>query len=195
MAERLDPGLAEVQVSRAAMHYRHAEWGAMLQRSRRALALDSLRFEARLMEAAALLRLRRLDEATARIERLAADRPGEPSVESLWGQLLLLEGRSAEALTHLERAARWSRDDPSLSFALGQASLLAGRPPEARDAFARTVELDPRYYDAWLRLATACHLLGDSAGRERALERAAALPDARDGRAQALRREFERPAP
>ena len=51
----------------------------------------------------------------------------------------------------------------------------------------RTVTIDSRYYDGWLRLALACHVLGDSAARDAALGRAALLPESRDGRVAELR--------
>jgi len=186
-AESLDPRLPEVQVSRAGYHLRRGEWSEVLARSRLALASDSTRAEARLLEATALLRLRRLDEARERLARLRAGDPADPAIESLWGQLLMLEGRFDEALPPLERASRWTPDDPSLAFALGNVSLRLGRAGEARAAFERTVAIDSRYYDGWLRLALACHLLGDSAARDAALERASLLPESRDGRVAELR--------
>ena len=186
-AESLDPRLPEVQVSRAGYHLRRGEWSEVLARSRRALASDSTRAEARLLEATALLRLRRLDQARERLARLKAGDPADPAIESLWGQLLMLEGRFDEALPPLERASRWTPDDPGLAFALGNVCLRLGRADEARAAFERTVTIDSRYYDGWLRLALACHVLGDSAARDAALGRAALLPESRDGRVAELR--------
>ena len=120
--------------------------------------------------------------------------PGHPGVEALRGQLLLIQGRSDAALPLLEHAALWVNDDPALLYALGNASLLEGRAIEAAGAFERTVALDPAYYDGWLRLALARHGLGDGPGRDAALARAAALPEAGDGRVAALRRQWANPA-
>ena len=93
----------------------------------------------------------------------------------------------------LEAAAQWIRDDASLAYALGMAGLKLERLPEARSGFERTVAIDPRFYDGWLHLALTCRLLGDTAAREQAMQRAASLPEARDGRVERLRRQFATP--
>ena len=98
-------------------------------------------------------------------------------------------------LPALEHASRWKQGDASLENALGVANAAVGRPGEARAAFERTLALDPAYYDGWLRLARACHELGDRRARDAALGRAAALPEARDGRAAALARVLAAGAP
>ena len=64
------------------------------------------------------------------------------------------------------------------------------RPPPvwpARAAFEDWVRVEPTLYDGWLRLATACHLMGDAGARDAALAKAQALPESADGRAAQLR--------
>ena len=190
-AERLEPRHPALHVERAVLRMQHGDWPGVLANARRALEFDPYRGEARLLEATALLRLRRLDEAQAVLAGLRERNPGDPAVESLWGQLLLVRGQVAEALPALERAARWIGDDAALSYALGVASLMAGRPDAARAALRRTAELDPGYYDCWLRLAWAEHLCGDAQGAMAALARARSLPESADGRADALERRLQ----
>ena len=192
-AARLDPRLPSVPVSRAMLELRHGRWEGVLDQSRRALALDSLRQEAIGLEATALLRLRRLDEAEARITHWLARVPGDPQAEALLGQLLIVRHRPAEAIPHLERAARWITDDPALWFALGSASMQREDFQRAREAFEHTLALDPQDYESWLRLAWCARAQGDRAAFEAALARAAELPDARDGRVEAMRRESASP--
>ena len=190
VAESLAPELPELHVTRANLYFRHADWPGVLESAGRALRSDSMRVDARLSQAHALLYLKRRDEVRAALDRMERLWPGHPGLEALRGQLLLVEGRAAEAIPHLERASRWVNDDPALFFSLGNARLLEGQAAGAAAAFERTVGLDPSYYDAWLRLAIAYRALGDAGGRDRALAHADALPEARDGRAAALRHEW-----
>ena len=187
-AAALDPTRPEVHSVWALIHYRGGDWPRALEEADRALALDSLPLEPRLTRAAALLRLGRAAEAQAALERLRVEAPGDPAVESLLGQALVVQRRAAEALPLLEDAARWMPGDPDLEFARGMAAGAVGRLPEARAAFEAAVRADPGFYDGWLRLALACALLRDAAARDRALARADACPEARDGRAAELRR-------
>jgi tetratricopeptide (TPR) repeat protein len=186
-AESLDPRLPEAQVSRAIVHVRHREWAGALERSERALSLDSRRLDARMLEAQALFGLGRIAEARARLEGILRDHPAEPTAEAMLGQVLLVANDAAGAAPHLERAVGWLPSDPELWFALGNARLKSGRAAEASAAFAATVRLRPDAYEAWLRLAAACAAAGDPAGRDAALARAARLPQAADGRVDALR--------
>jgi predicted Zn-dependent protease len=192
-AETIAPRMPELHVSRAVIHFRHGRWDRVLQSAERALALDPHQPQAQLLHATALLRLRRLDEAQVVLERLLEERPGEPGIEGIWGQLLLVRGEVSAAIPFLQRAAQWNTDDASVSYALGVACDAVGRWAEAQAAFARTVEIDPRYYDGWLRLARAAHAAGDRAARDRALEVARRLPEASDGRVEALTRAWQAP--
>ena len=190
IAERLDPRLAETHASRAVVYFRHGDWNAVQASAQRALEIDPMNPQAQLLRATALMRLRRLDEAMPVLQRMMTQSPGDPAIEGIWGQVLLLQGDPAGAVPFLERAAQWHGDDASVSYALGVACQLTVQWAKARDAFAATVRTDPRYYEGWLRLAAAAHEAGDPATRDRALAAARALPDARDGRVGALERQL-----
>lgn len=189
-AERIQPRLSFIPIGRALIAFRHARWAEVVTQSDRELAVDSVNMNARLLKAAALLRLQRPAEALATLAPIRALRPGYPVLEGAYGQALLALGRTDEALGPLEHAERWTHDDADLSFALATAYVRGQRWADARRLFTETVTIDPGYYDAWLRLATTCQLAGDAAGRDAALARAAALPQASDGRVEALRREL-----
>ena len=192
VAERLDPRLSETHASRAVVSFRHGDWNAVEAHAARALAIDPSNPQARLLRVTAWMRLRRLERAVPELERMLAESPGDPAIEGIWGQVLLLRGEPARAVPYLERAVQWHSDDASVSYAMGIACQMTGQWAKARDAFAATVRIDPRYYDGWLRLATAAHQANDPATRARAMAAARALPDARDGRADALEHTFER---
>ena len=187
IAESLDARYPELYVVRGKIQAQRDEWPLALASAQRALALDSLRRSASVLEVIALLHLGRFDEAEIRLRPMMAREPGEPRGESLWGQLLAARGRDAEALPYLTRAAQRLTDDAGLAFTLGMVQLKLYRPLEARRALEKAIELAPEFYDGWIRLATACLLSGDRTGCERALDRAATLPGARDGRVERLR--------
>ncbi len=127
------------------------------------------------------------------LEDLRRRTPGQPAVESLWGQYLLNTGDAAEAYPVLSQAARLLPADVGLAYARALAANDTGRHAEARAALQRAVRLEPSRYDAWLELARTCAALGDGAGTADALARAQRLPAAVDGRAEALRARLASP--
>ncbi|MFN8588025.1 MAG: hypothetical protein U0704_09535 [Candidatus Eisenbacteria bacterium] len=187
MLDGLETTRPEMLSVRALLHYRKGEWPQVVEFAERAIALDPTLGEPRLARAAALLRMGRMADAEAAIRQLEGMLPENSTVASLEGQRLLALRRPDAALPYLRRAAQYLHDDPDLFYALGLAHAMLNQLPPARAAFEASVELDPELYDGWLRLATACHLLGDFAARDAALARAEGLPEAGDGRAADLR--------
>uniref|UniRef100_A0A832MKY6 Tetratricopeptide repeat protein n=1 Tax=Eiseniibacteriota bacterium TaxID=2212470 RepID=A0A832MKY6_UNCEI len=187
-AESLAPALPAAALARAALHHRHGEWEPSAAAAERVLAWDPRHREARWLRGVARLRLRRLAEARADAETLLAGWPDDPRALGLLGQARLLGGDPAGARAALEAAARGAPDDPAVWFALGGARVLSGDPAGGALAFERVLAGDPRYYDGWLQLALARAEAGDAAGARAAVARAAALPEAADGRAAELAR-------
>jgi predicted Zn-dependent protease len=192
-ARALDPARPEEPSIRALLAYRRGDWGGTLAASERALAQGNAENEPRLLRAAALLALGRMEEGRAALVDLRRRTPGQPAVESLWGQFLLNTGHSAEAYPVLARAAGLLPGDANVAYALGVAANDTGRHGEARVALRHAVSADPTRYDAWLELARTCAALGDAAGVSDALARAQQLPAAADGRAAALRARLAAP--
>jgi protein O-mannosyl-transferase len=186
-AAGLDPNRPELFAAQARLHYRRGEWPQVLDAAGHALALDPGEREAAVLRATALVHLGRVREAEAAIARLRSMATEDAAVEALWGETLMMERRNAEALPVLERAARTATNDADLEFALGMVSASLGRPATAQESFARATAIDPTFYDAWLGLAQAAFIAGDRAACDVALVRASELPDARDGRAAAVR--------
>ncbi len=175
-AERLDTKMASVHVGRARIAARREAWDAVMSEAERALTLDPHLLSARLLQAMALMRQRRLSEAGRILEALRVEYPGHPEVGTVWGQYLIATGRPAEALPVLVRAAELLPGEPSLWDAIGVACVRLGRGEEARAAFERVVAITPGYLEGWMRLAGACQQLGDARGRDQALAHAQALP-------------------
>lgn len=191
-AERLESRHPALHVTRALAALRSEDWPAVLAAAQRARAADPARTDAALLEAQALVRLHRLDEADRALADLLARNPGLPQAEALLGELRLAQGRAAEAAELLRRAAGWTPGDAAVWMALGRAELESGQPGQAQAAFRRTVALAPGAYSAWLQLALVSHQIGDHSTRDAALERALRLPGAADGRADSLKRRFAR---
>lgn len=178
-AGSIAPRLPAVDIGRAELHYQYGEWEAVIADADRALDLDDTSFQARLLRASTLVRLRRAEEAGRDLERLMRDRPGHPSVLLVEGQRLLMEGRPAEAVAPLEIATRRQPDDPGAWFALGSAHAAVDDPGAARLAMERGLNLEPGYVAGWRMLARLCAALGDSLAADEALLRARALIGAR----------------
>jgi tetratricopeptide (TPR) repeat protein len=174
-AAAIAPHLPAVDIGRAELHYQYGEWEAVVANVDRALDLDDTSFQARLLRASTLVRLRRTEEAGRDLERLMRDRPGHPSVLMVEGQRLLMEGRPAEAVAPLEDAARRQPDEPGAWFALASARAAVDDPGAARLAIERGLDLEPGYVAGWRMLARLCAALGDSAASKAAWARARAL--------------------
>ncbi len=189
-ARALDPRLPLADMVDAWIAIGRGRWSDGLRLADRALAADSTMREAALARGKALMELGRMPEAGAALETLWRQSPDDPGAARHWARWLLLEGRAAEALPLLEEATRdpGAALDPGIQYEIGMARAQLGRVGAARTAFARAVELDPGDYEAWLRLALASYTVGDAAGGAAALARAAALPQAADGRVEELRR-------
>jgi tetratricopeptide (TPR) repeat protein len=186
-ARALDPSRPEEPSIRALLAYRRGDWPETLAQAERAMAQGNAENEPRLLRATALLATGRMDEGRSALEELRRRTPGQPAVESLWGQYLLNTGRAAEAYPVLAQASLLLPDDPSLALALGLAANDTGRRAEARAALERAVRLAPGSYEAWLELARTLAASGDAPGAAAALASAGRLPAAADGRAAAMR--------
>jgi len=100
----------------------------------------------------ALHALHRFDEANNLLRSAAAKAPGDPAVNTAWGELYLDAHQKADALdlfsTALKTDARWT---PAL---LGAArSLSDDDPPQAIAAASKAIELNPSLVDAYLFVA------------------------------------------
>ena len=140
-AQALNPRLPEVYFARALLHYGRGRWDAAAASADTAVALDSLRLEPRVTRALARLRGGHADLAGPDLERLLVQAPGNPFVESAWGQCLLARGRAAQAIPYLARAARLIRNDPDVAYGLGRA--LGGDRPHALRGLARARHREP----------------------------------------------------
>ena len=186
-ARSLGPTRPEEPSIRALLAYRRGDWPGTLAEAERAIAQGNAENEPRLLRATALLALGRLEDGRMALEELRRRTPGQPAVESLWGQYLFNTGHADEAYPVLAGAAGLLPDDPTLAFALGLAANDTGRHAEARAALGRAVRLAPGNYEAWLELARTCLALGDAPGAAAALASAERLPAAADGRAASMR--------
>jgi len=186
-AEALEPTRAEIPLLRAGLALREGRAAEALVLARAASAGLSWDRDAALLEVLALQRLERWREASPLVERLHGRLPADEGVEAAWARQALAEGRFPEVTAELERRPPRPGEDGGLQEMLGEAHARLGEWSAARAAFARSLQIQPARYEAWLGLAAASELAGDLAGARAALERAGQLPGAADGRAARMR--------
>jgi tetratricopeptide (TPR) repeat protein len=186
-AEAIAPAEAGPLVARASLEFRAGRLDRALAAADAALVHEPADLAAGVLRVRALARLGRVPEAVAAGERLLAAHPGEAPAEGALGSARLAAGDAAGALEPLRTASARLLDDAGLAWDLGRAAIARGDVALAHTAFERAVIAAPAFYEAWLGVADTRARLGDAAGAEQALARAAALPGASDGRVQALR--------
>jgi len=148
---------------------------------------------ARYARAIALVRSGRGAEGMALLEGLIRERPAEPWLHELKGQLLFEGGRVAEAVAAYAAAARLAPAEALIRTAHGQALIERGDAPALRLAareLAAATSLEREWAPAWRLLATARGRLGETAAADLALaEEAMLLSDFARARMLALRAE------
>jgi len=91
------------------------------------------------------------------------------------GVLLLRLGRSREALTHLEEAEQLGGGSDVLHYHLALAHSRVGDPSGAEVEYRKTLEMNPRFDEAWNNLGLLLAARGDRPGALEALNRAVEL--------------------
>ncbi len=187
-AEAADPGGGGgALVARASNAFRAGQFDAALAAAERARERDPHSLAAGMIRVRSLARLGRSGEAVRAGDLLWTEHPGAPAAAGALGVARLAAGDVAGACELLRGASEHLLDDAGLAWQLGRAAIATGDIALARTAFERAVRAAPEFYEAWLGVADTRARLGDEAGAEAALVRAAALPAASDGRVEALR--------
>jgi tetratricopeptide (TPR) repeat protein len=124
--------------------------------------------------ARALRALGRFEEANAAFREAAAGLPGDPSVQTAWGELFLEKYNTPEALRSFQMAlqvdARWT---PAL---LGSAKAIEeDNPPQAVSLAKRALEVNPSFVDAQVFLAGEAADAGHHDEAKQTLDKALAV--------------------
>jgi adenylate cyclase len=115
---------------------------------------------------------RRVYDAIDQLERLVAENPAEYQIRILLGQVLQRVQKFDRALVvHLE-ALQKEPYNPRVHYELGSLYLLLDRPADARLALERSLELESRQPNAYVRLARVSSQLGDGVATVKHLLRA-----------------------
>ncbi len=125
-------------------------------------------------------------QAAATFRRLTRMRP---QVSAYWNNLGVacrLSGDTAASERALLKAGELAPDDAEVHYNLGLLYLQLRHWPRAREALLDAVRLSPRFIDARLQAAYACHVCGDNGGEEAMLEGAAGWPPQPAGQALIL---------
>ena len=185
--ERTQPGYATAPLGRALLALDAGRDDEALTHLARAQALDSTRFEIPLYWGRIALGRGRFEEADSLARRAQA--LGGWNRDAALMQALALQrlGRWDGARPVLE--ALRARDAEDLDAAWAWAAQLAGegRHGEAAASYQSLLAASPADYEGWLALAASRAALDDRVAAGHALDRAAVLPEAADGRASAAR--------
>lgn len=136
-------------------------WARAADALARAVELDGDAVEARLAYARALIRLGKLEDATAQLELCAAREPPDPRVLRELGIVLYDQRRHADAARVLARASEAAPGDERAPFALGLAHEARGDIAAAIVAYREAVRRAPAFSDARLTLADALASIGE----------------------------------
>ena len=99
-----------------------------------------------------------------------------PYTLNLYSQILEHHEEFVTAEEMMRRAVRGDPTNPAYRHRLGRIAQQQGKRMEARDEYRKSVELDPRYHESWLSLASISADLGEYILAEDALAHAEALP-------------------
>lgn len=102
----------------------------------------------RLDYAHALVDVHRYDDAMAHLAITAAQRPRDPTVHVLRGEVLLNRGNLAGAADEYSKALELNRDLTWALHGLGRVYLAEGRRQEATAALQRALIIDPAFQPA-----------------------------------------------
>ncbi len=112
-----------------------------------------------------------LAQVEAEARRLSSDKGPSPWRDALLADSLTEQARYMEAAAIYQRLLATTDGPPCLRAALGNVSLRSGRVNDARAAFNQQISTDPGCSTAWLGLADADILGGNSEGALGILER------------------------
>jgi predicted Zn-dependent protease len=135
-------------------------------------------FEDRYARAVAHFRRGDTDRALELVEGLKAERPGDPHLFELEGQILFESGRIAEAVPAYREALAGVPGEPLVRFGLARALLEQGDPASGEEAvahFREVVRQEPDNAYAWRFLGIAEGRLGHDARASLALAEYAVL--------------------
>jgi len=101
-------------------------------------------------------------DTVQRFEALVADNPGDDQISIMLADLLTGLQRYDRALEVLQAALEADEFNPRLHFELGMLYSQVGRLDDAREATARSLELEPRQPSAYVLLSRLARLDGDA---------------------------------
>ncbi len=125
-------------------------------------SVDPAEMQDLLVQAEALTRRSRFEEAIAIYEDLASRAPGDSRPEVGWAYALLLDDEAAEALPHAQRAVELDPASAEANAVLGRIYAALGDEEQSRAWAQKAVDLDPGSAHAHSVLAEAYLLAGEA---------------------------------
>lgn len=144
-AEKMDPGLSEVQMALADLHHVRGDLGRAVEYYARAEADPARRPAAYAGMAIVHAEQGRHEQAWEYFRRAVALRPGDATIHSVEGYNRYLAGDLPAAIVSYRRAIGLRPDDAELWNMLGMMHLIAGDNAQATRALRRSIAINPNY--------------------------------------------------
>ena len=173
-AAKMDPGLSEVNLALAELHYVRGDIGKAIEHYAKAEVDPARRPSVYVGMAMVHADQGRQDQAQEYFERALALRPGDASIHSLTGYYRYLAGDTIGAIASYRKAIELRPDDAELWNMLGAMHMNAGDNASASHALERSVAIKPGYA-ALSNLGELKYQAGDYAAAARLHRRATAL--------------------
>ena len=142
-AEKMDPGLGEVDLALGELHHAHGEFEQAIRYYAKAEADPALKPDAYLGMARTYAAQDRQDQARDYFERARKLRPDDASLLSAIGYWQYSSNHLAEAIESYRKATSLRSGDAELWSSLGGLYVNAGNNKEAAKAFERSIGIQP----------------------------------------------------
>lgn len=153
-AERLNPGLATVQVALGRIHATQGNYDLAFAALERALSIDPNDAEANQSMAKVYERQGRLQDAEASFKKALALDPESLLIRDSYANFLSRQSRFEDAIKQWRTVIRAAPDHFGALVNLGAVLTEVGRIPEAITMYEASIEIRPTYM-AWSNLGTA----------------------------------------
>lgn len=133
----------------ADVHGRLGQYTQTLDCCRKILALNPSHVGALIFEGMAMMALGRYENAADSLRRALERKPNDPLIISKLGHCMLLAGECRQAEELFRRTLALDPKNAAAHLFLAKTLAESGRYPEAHSHFARAIECDRGYYDAY----------------------------------------------
>lgn len=161
-AIQLDPKCVDAHYQLALAYLRLHQWQAAYDSLQKAIEIDAYHVPTRLELARFEFAARQTAKARQELDVILAKEPNNLNAHLLLGQIALSEKDYKQALKEFEIAEQVAPTNPTPFTEAGDTYVLLKQYPDAVQSLLRAIEIDKSYGPAYLNLAQAFRLEGDT---------------------------------